>query len=121
MTRKDCIEKNCCSRSIRGYTISTFVICAIFTITVLIIMRPWNNVELEVFIITQVSAVFLITVMKLTFLWVMCCEINERLILSLVLILSCIFINATMCGFLHPDLTFETHMVEVPAPDENDQ
>ena len=84
-------------------------------------MRPWNFARMEVFIITQVFAVFLITVMKLTFLWVMCCDINERLILSLVLILSCIFINATVCGFLHPDLTFETHMVEVPVNDDSDQ
>ena len=121
MTGKGCLEKNCIGKPIRGYTISTSVFCAILTITVLCIVHPWNLVELEVFIITQVAAVFIITVMKLTFLWVMCCDLNERLILSLVLILSCIFVNATICGFLHPDVTFETQMVEVPVSDDNHQ
>ena len=121
MTGKDCIEKNCCGRSIRGYTISTVVVCAIITITVLIIVRPWSFVELEIFIVSQIVAILLITVMKLTFCWAMCCNVNEKLVLSLVLILSCIFLNATICGFVHPDFTFETHMVEVPAKEDSDQ
>ena len=37
--------------------------------------------------------------------------------MSINLVLTCFFINATLYGFLHPEVTFEMHMVDVPIED----
>ena len=53
--------------------------------------------------------------LKLADLCCMCCGLSDRLQLSVILVLTCLYLNATVCGFLHPDISFETHIVEVPV------
>ena len=38
--------------------------------------------------------------------------------MSVILVLVCIYLNATVCGFLHPEIFFETHIVEVPIDED---
>ena len=60
----------------------------------------------------------LIILFKMIDLCCMCCGLSDKLQLSLILVLTCIYLNATVCGFLHPDISFETHIVEVPVDEE---
>ena len=38
--------------------------------------------------------------------------------MSVILVLVCIYLNATVCGFLHPEISFETYIVEVPIDED---
>ena len=64
------------------------------------------------------AAVGLILLFKLIDFCCMCCGLSDKLQLSVTLVLICIYLNATVCGFLHPDVTFETHIVEVPVDED---
>ena len=78
MTKKHCIEKNCCGKSIRKYTISTAGICTIVCFTTMAV-RPYNFLSLDAFIVAQVMAVGLIVLLKLADLCCMCCVMSNRL------------------------------------------
>ena len=65
------------------------------------------------------AAVGLICLLKMIDLCCMCCGLSEKLQLSVILVLICIYLNATVCGFLHQDITFETYIVEVPVDEDN--
>ena len=117
MTRKQCIEKNCCGKAVRVYTISTTVICLLLTVATLFIVQPWNFLLLDTFIIAQIATVGIIIFIKLfDVCFSCCCGLQEsKLQLSIVIVLACLYLNATICGFVHPDISFATHSVSVPA------
>lgn len=117
MTKKHCVEKNCCGKSVRKYTLTTAGICTIMCFTAMAV-RPQDFLLLDAFVVAQVASVGLMILLKLADLCCMCCGLSDRLQLSVLLVLTCIYLNATVCGFLHPDISFETHIVEVPVDED---
>ena len=84
-------------------------------------MRPWNFLNIEIFIAAQVGALFIIVVMKLSDLCCTCGDAKNRLMDSIVFFLMSVWICMSICGFVHPDLTFENEEVERPVrePEED--
>ena len=102
------------------------MICLALTVVILLIVQPWNFLLLDAFIIGQIVTVGIIIFIKLFDVCCSCCcGLSEgKLQLSIVIVLTCLYLNATTCGFLHPDISFRTHSVRVPVEEvqaANDQ
>ena len=119
MTKSHCVKKYCCGKSIRKYTLTTVAICTTICFATMLV-RPYTFLMLDAFILAQVVAVGLIILFKLADLCCMCCGLSDKAQTSLILVLACIYLNATVCGFLHPDTTFERYIIEVPVDEDAD-
>ena len=115
MTRRECLEKNLLRPGLRQYTLTTIAFTVIFTIIVLGIIRPWNLLAIEFFVFIQAGSLSIVVLFKLLrfFGMICCCEVTTHFSDSFTLCALCIFVNATICGFVHPELSFKTKQIKV--------
>ena len=114
MSAKNCMKKTMFGES-RGY----FIFCAIFTFLLVVVnylaVRPWNFLPIDVFVYTQVITLMVIVVLKVG---EFCCCLNfsdepsTACCNTVFYLLGALFLTATIDGFSHDDLSFDTKPVE---------
>ena len=74
-------------------------------------IRPWNFLSIEVFVFTQTGSLSFLVLMRVCCFCGILFDINTHFTNSITICALCVFINATICGFAHPKLSFEMQTV----------
>ena len=86
----------------------------ITTLAVFLGIQPWQYLSLDLFIYVQFVSLALVVLLKTV--QFCCCWSDHNMFLNcFAFALMAVFLQATACGWLHPDLSFDTIWVEVPV------
>lgn len=113
MTCGECVEKNC-GRDGECKWIGFFLAITVIIFICNFSIRPWTILELEIFVFAQVLLLTLIVATKM--LEMCCCSFelgdSPRYLNNFYFMTSILWTLSTIDGFCHPDINFDTVIVE---------
>ena len=86
----------------------------------MVAVQPWTFLPIEAFIVIQMSTLGTLVITKIV--QACCCSSNESTNLfftCLTFFLAVVYVDATVCGFLHPDISFNIVSVEIEKAKED--
>ena len=120
MTARDCMKKTTSGEG-RKYLIFSVFFTFLLVVVNYVAVRPWKFLPIDVFVYTQVATLILIIVFKVG---EFCCCLNfsdepsTACCNTLYYVLGALFLTATIDGFTHDDLSFDTKPVEKPYKED---
>lgn len=113
MTKKDCIRKFLCGKKVRGFTIPTCILVALFNLFIFLVIRPWRFCPIEFFAVLQIVSLVATSITKLCKILCQFDEDNDRMSGCFIIIFASSWLTITVCGFIHEDISFQRHWVDL--------
>ena len=101
---------SCLKKTVWGDRRKSVIFCILFAVLLVVmnyaIVRPWEILPIDAFVVIQVIVLMLIILLKVTEM-VCCFEEDQRTFFQVFyFVIGVVFITATSDGFMHEDLSF---------------